>query len=386
MNQHIETINKLTDEIGRPVQFMEVCGTHTMAAFRTGLRSLLPAGLSLLSGPGCPVCVTPKEYLDRAIAIANEPDTVVVTFGDMMRVPGTESSLERARAFGSDVRVVYSPLDALLLARSNQGKRVIFLGVGFETTAPAVAWTLKEAKRTGASNFFVLCAHKTIPEAMAALLEGGDVHVDGFLCPGHVSVIIGSRAYEPVCRKHHIPCVVAGFEAADMGRAIAMLLQQIVDKRAEVEIEYTRSVTPNGNAEAQNVCNEVFEKCDAAWRGLGLIPESGLRIREEFAAHDADKSFSHVELPEKAELEGDSGCICGDVLRGARLPSDCGLFGKKCTPASPVGPCMVSSEGTCAAYYKYAKISGKRSRFPVPSSRLKKSIRSGGCRKRSGEQ
>lgn len=355
MNQHIETISKLADEIGRPVQLMEVCGTHTMAAFRTGLRSLLPPGVSLLSGPGCPVCVTSTGYLDRAIAIVNEPDTMVATFGDMLRVPGTESSLERTHALGADIRVVYSPLDALKIATANQGKRVVFMGVGFETTAPAVAWTLKQAKQNAISNYSVLCAHKTIPNAMAALIEGGDVHIDGFLCPGHVSVIIGSRAYEHVCSKHHIPCVVAGFEAADMAKAIKMLLKQIAEKMAEVEIEYTRSVTEKGNIEAQSICDEVFERCDTEWRGLGMVPGSGLRIREKFAAHDADKIFTDLELPQVAS---DSGCICGDVLRGARLPTDCTLFDKRCTPSSPVGPCMVSSEGTCAAYFKYGKRKG----------------------------
>ena len=351
-SSHIENIQRLSEKTGRLIKLMEVCGTHTMAAFRSGLRSLLPSNVLLLSGPGCPVCVTAGDYIDRAIAIANEPNTLVATFGDMVRVPGTDSSLEEASAHGARVLVVYSPLDALNEAIRNTKTQVVFLGVGFETTAPAVAWTIREAKRKGVANYSVLCAHKTIPPAMAALLQSGDVKIDGFMCPGHVSVIIGARAYEFICRDYDIPCVVAGFEAADMAISIEILLQQILDHRAEVVIQYSRSVNERGNAEAQAIMNEVFEKCDERWRGLGMIPRSGLRVRKQFAQHDALTIFGNLNIPAPMERPG---CICGDILKGTQLPEDCPLFRTQCTPETPVGACMVSSEGTCAAYYKYAK-------------------------------
>lgn len=349
---YVVRIKGLIERIGHRVTLMEVCGTHTMAAFRTGVRGLLPDGARLLSGPGCPVCVTPNEYLDRAIAIARERDVVVATFGDMMRVPGSHLSLERARAQGADVRVVYSPLDALETAGKESDKRVVFLGVGFETTAPAVAWTIAEARRADIANYSVLCAHKTMPEPMAALLAGGEVRVDGFMCPGHVSVIIGAGAYQPLCDKYRVPCVVAGFEAIDMLRATCALLKQIAEGRSEVEIEYSRSVTWEGNAAAQAACERVFEKCDAEWRGIGMIPGSGWKIRGDFASHDADEVFAGIPVPKSGK---ESGCICGDILRGAREPDDCPLFAKRCTPVSPVGACMVSSEGTCAAHFKYGR-------------------------------
>jgi hydrogenase expression/formation protein HypD len=347
----LDEVRVLAERIGRPVKLMEVCGTHTMAAFRTGLRSLLPPSVSLISGPGCPVCVTPNSYLDRALAIAAQPGVIVATFGDMLRVPGTQSSLERARALGADVRVVYSPLDALRAARERPDRRVVFLGVGFETTAPAVAWTVGEAAASGVANYSVLCAHKTIPGAMAALMSG-EVRIDGFLCPGHVSVVIGSDAFRPVCERFRVPCVVAGFEAADMAEAIRMILRQVRERRASVEVEYTRSVRPEGNAEAQRACAEVFESCDVEWRGVGMIPGSGLRLRARYAAQDAETVFAGVTPVASVEPPG---CRCGDVLRGAATPPDCPLFGGRCTPRNPVGACMVSSEGTCAAHFKYGR-------------------------------
>ena len=352
LTTHVDSIRALAERIGRPVRLMEVCGTHTMAAFRTGFRSLLPPGVSLLSGPGCPVCVTTVDYIDLALAIAKKPDTIIATFGDMVRVPGTELSLEEARARGVKVAVVYSPMDALDLAARQPGTRVVFLGVGFETTTPSVAWTIKHAKETGVRNFSVLCAHKLIPPAMAALLKAGDVKVDGFMCPGHVSVIIGSGSYEFICRDYHIPCVIAGFEAADMAAAVEMLLRQVVEKRAQVENQYSRSVDAAGNDKARAAMNEVFEPCDASWRGLGMIPGSGLRIRPAFAEHDAARAAGNVKLPAAREP---AGCICGAILKGTRTPPECPLFGAGCTPESPIGACMVSSEGTCAAYYKYRR-------------------------------
>ncbi len=346
----ISSIKASAEKIGRPVKLMEVCGTHTMSAFRSGLRSLLPPSVTLLSGPGCPVCVTPCGYIDRAVAMGREPDTVIATFGDMVRVPGSETSLERVRAGGAKVLIVYSPLDALAWAKKNPSQRVVFLGVGFETTAPATAWAVEEAARR-VPNFFVHSAHKTMPFAMAALLRGGELKIDGFICPGHVSVVIGSQAYEFICREYGTPCVVAGFEGRDMLEGIERLLRQIAEGRAEVEVQYTRSVTREGNPKALGAIREVFEECDEEWRGLGVIPRSGLRIREKYSDRDAQRLFQGLEVPVPSEPRG---CLCGDVIRGAKTPLECPLFRKACTPDSPVGACMVSGEGTCAAYFKYA--------------------------------
>lgn len=350
LKETIDRIEELSGQMGRPVKFMEVCGTHTVSAFRSGLRSLLPESVGLLSGPGCPVCVTPTGYLDKAIALGGKPDVIITTFGDMMRVPGSESSLEREKAMGADIRIIYSPMDALGVAEENKDKTVVFLGVGFETTTPAVAWTIKHAAAQGVGNFAVLSAHKTIPEAMLALVSGGEVALDGFMCPGHVTVITGTSIYEALACEHGMPCVVTGFEAADMAKGVEMLLEQVADGRAEVEIEYSRSVSREGNVRALEACDEVFEKCDVEWRGFGVIPGSGLKIRDKYSAIDAGIRFGDPELPEPSD---DSACRCGDVLRGVCLPPDCPLFGKACTPSDPVGACMVSSEGSCAAYYKY---------------------------------
>ena len=352
INSCMAEVRALSKKIGRPVHLMEVCGTHTVSAFRTGLRSLLPDEVELIAGPGCPVCVTPNGYLDRAIAIARRPGAMITTFGDMLRVPGTESSLERERATGANIRIVYSATDALDMAREQPDTRVVFLGVGFETTMPTIAWTLRKAREDGVDNYSVLCAHKTIPEAMAALLASGETSIDGFMCPGHVSVVIGAGAYRPLCEQFHAPCVITGFEAGDMALAIRMLLAQALEGRAEVEIQYKRSVNEDGNAAAQAACAEVFEKCETEWRGVGVIPDSGMRIRPEFAAHDAARIFADLSVPEPAD---NPGCICGEVLRGVKSPPDCPLFGRACTPAEPIGACMVSSEGSCAAYHKFAQ-------------------------------
>jgi len=341
-----------------PAALMEVCGTHTVAIARHGLREALPAGVRLISGPGCPVCVTPQEQIDRFIAIgrsgghaaspAYPPYSVTLaTFGDMMRVPGSVESLERARADGVDVLVVYSPLDAVAAAERDPDRQVVFFGIGFETTAPAVALAISEAKRKALPNFSVLAAHKLIPPAMMALVAG-DVNVDGFLCPGHVSVIIGSNAYAPVAEQGKA-CVVAGFEPADILRGLEMLLLQIQQGRSEVESEYRRAVRPEGNPRAQDMIAQVFRPVDARWRGLGEIPMSGLALREEFVQFDSAKRF-RVDVPPAKEPPG---CRCGDVLRGAIDPHQCPLFGQACTPANPVGACMVSSEGACQAWYRY---------------------------------
>ena len=349
MEAQLQEIHELAVRIGRPVQLMEVCGTHTMAIFRTGLRNLLPPSVRLLSGPGCPVCVTPDRYLEQALSLAGTPDTVVATFGDMLRVPGRHGSLETARARGAQVRVVYSPLDALQFAAAHPDRRVVFLGVGFETTAPTTAWALTEAARH-MPNFFVLCGHKTMPQALAALLRSGEVRLDGLICPGHVSVITGTRIYEFIPREFELPCVVTGFEPDDLLGGLVLLLRQIAEQRATVENQYHRCVTAAGNARAQALLAEVFEPSDADWRGLGRIPGSGLRIRAGWANHDAERLCP--ALPDAA-VDDVRGCRCGEVLRGVITPPQCPLFRQACTPDTPRGACMVSSEGTCAAYYRY---------------------------------
>jgi hydrogenase expression/formation protein HypD len=349
MRTLVQAINELAQRLDRDVQLMEVCGTHTMVAFRTGLRQLLPNRVRLLSGPGCPVCVTDASYIDAAIALSRRPDVMVATFGDLIRIPGSKSSLDRERAAGANVRVVYSPSDALVLAREHPSRQVVFLGVGFETTAPTVAWAIYRAARDGVPNFSVLCAHKTMPGAMDALLRDRQVKIDGFLCPGHVSVITGAAVYRFICEMYGIPCVVSGFEAWDILKSIRMLLTQLAEGRARVEIEYSRSVSDQGNVAAQRLMAEVFEPCDANWRGIGTITGSGLAIREAYARYDAVKALG-VKF---GESRIHPSCRCGDVLRGVATPLGCELFGRACTPAHPVGPCMVSSEGTCAAYYKY---------------------------------
>ena len=340
---------KIKDISTRPIRLMEICGTHTMAIFRHGIRSLLPETIDLVSGPGCPVCVTAMEEVDRSVKLARLPETIVTTFGDMLRVPGSASSLDAENARGADVRMVYSSLDALMIAGQNPGRNVVFLGVGFETTAPTIAAAIKTARERDLSNFSVLSAHKLLPPAMKALLSSGDLGVDGFICPGHVTAVIGSSAYEDVVSHYHVPCVVVGFEPVDILQGILMLTKQIEGGRAEVEIQYTRVVSPEGNQGALKVMGEVFEPCDSPWRGLGMIPGSGLAIREDFSGHDAMARFD-LEVPSAKEPPG---CLCADVLRGMAKPVDCQMFRKTCTPRNPIGPCMVSSEGTCAAYFRY---------------------------------
>ena len=352
MKDLVETIKSLSEAIpSRTLSFMEVCGTHTMAIWRHGLRAVLPEKIKLLSGPGCPVCVTSPAQIDAAIALAREPETVIVTFGDMVRVPGTRSSLEKERAKGADVRVVYSPLGALDLAKAHPQKRVVFIAVGFETTAPLTASVALQAQREGVSNLFIFSAHKLIPPAMQALLAGGDVGIDGFLCPGHVSTVIGAQAYEFIAQRFGRPCVVAGFEPGDILLSIKMLLQQMADGRSVVEIEYTRCVSPQGNRKAQRCTESVFAPADAVWRGLGTIPGSGLRLRPEFFSLDAESRFG-VKC---GDVEEPGGCSCGSVLRGRMTPPQCPLFSTTCTPETPIGPCMVSSEGACAAFYRYGR-------------------------------
>ncbi len=342
-----------------PATFMEVCGSHTMAVSRFGIRSLLPDRLRLVSGPGCPVCVTPLRNIDHAIALSRLPHTIIATFGDLIRVPGSETSLEQARAAGSDVRVVYSTLDALDLARKRPEHQVVFLGIGFETTAPTVAAALLQAHEEHLCNFSVLSDHKVMPPPMRALMEAPDVHVRGFICPGHVSTVIGSGAYRFLAEEYGASSVVAGFEPLDILHALLLLARQAAESRAEVENAYGRAVTEEGNHAARALLERMFEPCDAAWRGFGVIPGSGLAIREEFAHLDAARRFD-VQVP---DAEDDPACRCPDVLRGVVVPTECPLFARRCTPEAPKGACMVSSEGTCAAYYRY-----ERRRLPITAA------------------
>jgi hydrogenase expression/formation protein HypD len=337
------------DSISKPVRLMEVCGTHTVSIFRHGIRDILSKDIILLSGPGCPVCVTPVKDVDTAIAIAELGSVILVTFGDMMRVPGSKQSLNDAQAEGADIRVVYSPVDALNLALENKEKKVVFFATGFETTAPSVAGTLFEAERRGIDNFYIYSAHKIIPPALKALLNSDDVRIDGLILPGHVSTIIGSRPYEFIASDYRVPSVITGFEAGDIIQGIAMLLEQIASGRADVEIQYKKVVREEGNQKALSIMNEYFEPCNACWRGIGMIPESGLKLRDRFRHRDI-KTIFDINIPDYEEPKS---CICGYVLRGIKIPTDCPLFGKACTPEKPVGACMVSTEGSCAAYYKY---------------------------------
>ncbi len=331
---------------------MEVCGTHTVAIFRHGIRSLLPEGLKLLSGPGCPVCVTSIKDIDTAIAIARRGDAILTTFGDMMRVPGGKQSLMEVRAEGADIRIVYSPLDSLKIAKENKDKKVVFFSAGFETTAPSAAATVAEAERLGIPNFYLYSVHKVVPPALEALLVSEDVRIDGFILPGHVSTIIGTMPYKFIPEKYSIPCAVTGFDADDIFGGIAMLLKQIIEGKASVEVEYKTVVKEEGNPKAIHFIEDVFEPSDSYWRGIGMIPGSGLRLRDKWAHRDAEKVYD-LEVPDIAEPRG---CMCGLVLRGIKMPSECPLFAKVCTPDKPVGACMVSSEGSCAAYYRYRAV------------------------------
>jgi hydrogenase expression/formation protein HypD len=343
--------SRIGEELGcSSLKLMEVCGTHTMSIYRFGLRDLLPKGLELLSGPGCPVCVTPTRYIDWAVAAVRLPGVVVATFGDMMRVPGSTSSLEDERARGGDVRIVYSPLDALGLAQRMSGKTVVFLGIGFETTAPTVAATILEAEKRKVSSFVVLCGHKLVPPALVHLASCGP-DLGGLLCPGHVSVVIGWGAYEPIARDHGIPCVVAGFEPVDILRGVLMLARQRLSGRAEVQNAYPRVVTREGNTQAKELMSAVFETVKSEWRGLGEIPASGLALRDQFRKFDAAARLE-VEVEPTKETPG---CLCGPILAGLARPQECPHFGGACTPERPLGPCMVSSEGSCAAHYRYRR-------------------------------
>ena len=333
------------------IKLMEVCGTHTMAIAAAGIKKILPPRVKLISGPGCPVCVTSQDDIDYAVEVARQRDVIMTTFGDMIRVPGSKASLESARREGAKVKVVYSCLDALTLAQDNPDKKIVFMGVGCETTSPTVAATILEAKRRGIKNFFVLANFKLIFPALDLLCRSKRVDIDGFICPGHVSVVTGSLPYESISKRYKRPCVITGFAPADIVKGITRLIKQITAGKSKVEIEYKRAVTKQGNLKAQKALKAVFRVSDARWRGLGLIKKSGLFLNKAYKDFDAKLKFK-IKMPKAKEPKG---CLCGKVLQGIRAPLDCRLFKKVCTPANPVGPCMVSSEGTCAAYYKYGK-------------------------------
>ena len=333
----------------KPIKVMEFCGGHTHAILRYGIRQLVPETVDMRSGPGCPVCVTATTDVDEAIAVAHLPDVIMTTFGDMMRVPGSYSSLQQAKAEGADVRVVYSTADAVEIARANPQKSIIFIGIGFETTAPTMAVSILKARREMIRNFYVLSLYKLTPPVMKVLLDSGEVKLDGIVCPGHVSVIIGSHPYEFIPRDYGVACVISGFEPLDILLCIDKLVEQIEEGVPKVEIAYQRGVKPEGNGEARQLMDDVFEIGEANWRGIGIVPQSGLEVRGRYEQFDAHKAFS-VSLKPPREPKG---CRCGDVIRGTTIPLECELFGEVCTPESPVGPCMVSGEGACAAYYQY---------------------------------
>ena len=335
----------------RPVRLMEFCGGHTHAILRYGIPSLLPETIDLRSGPGCPVCVTSATELDHAIALAQVPEVILTTFGDMIRVPGSRTSLAQAKAEGADVRVVYSPLDALQIAQQNPDRPVVFLGVGFETTAPMVASAVLSAQTEGLENFTIFSTHKLTPPATLAILDAGEVALDGIIGPGHVTTIIGSDAWGFLPDDYGIPCAIAGFEPLDLLRAILALVTMAEADTPRVNNTYARSVKPEGNTSAQQAIEHVFEITDAEWRGFGTVSRSGLRVREAYARFDAARAFP-LEVPPAREPPG---CRCGDVLRGVLAPSECSLFASGCTPQRPIGPCMVSAEGACAASYRYGE-------------------------------
>ena len=355
MKYKLSLLQAIQDET-RNISLMEVCGTHTMAIARSGIRELLPSNIKLLSGPGCPVCVTSQGDIDGVLELVRKQDIILITFGDMMRVPGTGSSLEEERSRGADIRIGYSPRDALRAAQENPGKEVVFLGIGFETTTPAIGAAIEEAREDGIPNFSVFSLHKIVPPALEALFADDESKIDGLICPGHVGAVIGLGPFEKLASQYGKPCVITGFETLDILEGIFMLLQQIQKAEARGENQYKRIVRDQGNPVAMGLINQVFETVPARWRGLGVIPASGLKLRPEYARFDARRKF---DIPEMEEIPI-KGCACGAVLTGKIIPTECALFGRSCTPLQPVGPCMVSHEGSCAAYYRYMPLERKK--------------------------
>jgi hydrogenase expression/formation protein HypD len=339
----------------QPWVLMEICGGQTHTIMRYGIDELLPRGIELVHGPGCPVCVTPLETIDKAIVIAKQPDVTLVSYGDMVRVPGSNSNLLRAKAQGADVRITYSSMDAVKIARANPDRKVVFLAIGFETTAPANAMAAWQAKREGLTNFSMLVSHVLVPPAIRALMVSSTNRVQGFIAPGHVCTIVGCKQYEDLVRSFNVPIVVGGFEPVDLLEAVLMLVRQLEAGKAELENQYVRSVSYEGNLPAQKIVAEVFEVADQKWRGIGPIPQSGLRLREEYAMYDADRVFDLGEITVDEPAE----CLSAEVLRGLKKPTDCPAFGIRCTPENPLGAPMVSTEGACAAYYHYRRHSAQ---------------------------
>jgi hydrogenase expression/formation protein HypD len=343
---------ELQKTVSRSWTLMEVCGGQTHSILKSGLDQMLPPEINLIHGPGCPVCVTPLELVDKAIALASRPDVIFTSYGDMLRVPGSTRDLFSVRAAGGDVRIVYSPLDALKIARDNPQKTVVFFAIGFETTAPANAMAVLQAKAQHLSNFAMLVSHVTVPAAISALMDSPDIKVEGFLAAGHVCTVMGYWEYEPLVKKYKIPIVVTGFEPVDLLHGILDCIRDLEAGRYTIQNAYARSVTRDGNKPAQAVIENVFEMADRAWRGIGVIPMSGYKLRDEFASFDAEKRFPEVQSIETHESPL---CISGLVLQGLKKPFECPAFGKECTPQTPLGATMVSSEGTCAAYYRYGR-------------------------------
>lgn len=361
----LREIHALTTQLDKtssqPLKVMEVCGGHTHSIFKYGLEELLPDSIELIHGPGCPVCVMPRGRLDDAIAIADYPNVILTTFGDTMRVPGSQKSLLQAKAAGADIRMVYSPLDSLQITKDNPDKEVVFFGLGFETTAPSTALTILQANKEGLKNFSLFCNHVLVIPALQALLDNPDLQLDAFIAPGHVSMVIGTEPYQYIAQKYQKPLVVSGFEPLDILQSLWMILQQLIEGRCEVENQYDRIVKPQGNPVALNAMNTVFEVREKfEWRGLGTIPNSGFKIRSEYAQFDAEVKFT---LPNRYVADHKA-CQCGEILKGVMKPWECKVFGTACTPENPIGTCMVSSEGACAAYYKYGRLS-KLAKTPV---------------------
>jgi hydrogenase expression/formation protein HypD len=342
---------EITHSVTRPWVLMEICGGQTHTIMRYGLDEILPREIELVHGPGCPVCVTPLETIDRAVNLALLPEVILVSYGDMLRVPGSQSDLFHARANGADVRVVYSPLEAVKLARMHPERKVVFLAIGFETTAPANAMAAWQAKREGLNNFSLLVSHVLVPPAIRALMASRNNRVQGFIAPGHVCTVMGYQEYESLVRDFHVPIVVGGFEPVDLLESVLMLVRQLESGAPRVENQYVRSVTYQGNPRAQQIMTEVFEIADQKWRGIGSIPRSGLKLRSDFAAYDAEKLFDVATVTAEEPAE----CISALVLQGLKKPTDCPAFAMRCTPESPLGAPMVSAEGACAAYYHYRR-------------------------------
>lgn len=367
MNGVLQEINRLGDILTidktRPIKLMEVCGGHTHAIFKYGLEDLLPATIEMIHGPGCPVCIMPRGRLDDAIALAEQPEVIFTTFGDAMRVPGAKFSLLQAKARGADIRMVYSPLDALHLAQTNPDRQVVFFAIGFETTAPSTALTVLQAAATGVENFSLFCNHVLVVPALEALLSNPNLQLDGFIGPGHVSMVIGTEPYRVIAETYHKPLVVSGFEPLDLLQSIWMVLRQLAEGRCTIENQYTRFVQPAGNIVGLNAMARVFQVREQfEWRGLGEIPHSGLKMRPEYAQFDAEAKFT---LP-RHQVADHKACACGEILKGVKKPWECKVFGTGCTPEHPIGACMVSSEGACAAYYKYGRFSLGPKAAPVP--------------------